>query len=362
MIKFSRKKTAQGTNICVTYAELRRRQKLLLNEKINMSLLRIIEWYEAWQGNVYIAFSGGIDSTVLLHLVRSLYPEVPAVFCNTGLEYPEILQFVHKIGNVVWLRPPVPFHQIVVKYGYPVGSKKIARAVEVLRYPERHKASLVTLYRDGYGVKGGYYPKWKLPEKWMKLIEAPFDVSDRCCMFLKKQPFLAYAKRTERVPFIGLMASDSYRRQFNYVRVGCNAFESAHKQSLPMAFWLKNDVWSYIRRYKLSYAEIYDKGEHSTGCVFCLFGAHLDPSPNRFQRLHKIHPKLWNYCIHKLGLNKVMDYIGLPYDGSLYEVPMGGTRIIGEGLRSYCSLYKVAKLRRFWNFDGSVSVGDDAET
>lgn len=74
--------------------ELRQKQSLPLESKIEMSLRRIKEWYSENQGAVYVAFSGGKDSTVLLHLVRSLYPEVPAVFVDTGLEYPEIREFV----------------------------------------------------------------------------------------------------------------------------------------------------------------------------------------------------------------------------------------------------------------------------
>lgn len=49
------------------------------------------EWIKAgWPGAVYVSFSGGKDSTVLKHIVDSMYDDVPAVFVNTGLEYPEI--------------------------------------------------------------------------------------------------------------------------------------------------------------------------------------------------------------------------------------------------------------------------------
>ena len=85
----------------VTAEILQMRQKYPLDLKVDMSLNRIKHWYKQYAGNVYVAFSGGKDSTVLLHLVRSLFPEVPAVFVNTGLEYPEINQFVETIDNVI---------------------------------------------------------------------------------------------------------------------------------------------------------------------------------------------------------------------------------------------------------------------
>ena len=58
--------------------------------KIVRSNKRIIDFYNHFDGNVYVAFSGGKDSTVLLDLVRKIYPDVPGVFVDTGLEYPEI--------------------------------------------------------------------------------------------------------------------------------------------------------------------------------------------------------------------------------------------------------------------------------
>lgn len=41
-----------------------------LDRKIQVTTARIMEWYEHYNGLVYVAFSGGKDSTVLLDLVR----------------------------------------------------------------------------------------------------------------------------------------------------------------------------------------------------------------------------------------------------------------------------------------------------
>ena len=85
--------------------DLAQMQSLPLEAKILMAKRRIQEWYDYWDGGVYVSFSGGKDSTVLLHLVRSMYPDVQAVFVNTGLEYPEIQAFVKQHDNVTILRP-----------------------------------------------------------------------------------------------------------------------------------------------------------------------------------------------------------------------------------------------------------------
>lgn len=69
---------------------LMQRQNMPLEAKIKMSQQRIYEWYSHFNGNVYVSFSGGKDSTVLLDLVRNTpgVHDVPAVFVDTGLEYP----------------------------------------------------------------------------------------------------------------------------------------------------------------------------------------------------------------------------------------------------------------------------------
>lgn len=71
--------------------ELKILQALPLDIKIAKTQQRIREWVNRFGvDGVYVSFSGGKDSTVLLHIVREICPDVEAVFVNTGLEYPEI--------------------------------------------------------------------------------------------------------------------------------------------------------------------------------------------------------------------------------------------------------------------------------
>ena len=78
---------------------------------------------------IYNSFSGGKDSTVLLDLVRRVFPDCPAVFIDTGLEYPELRDFVKTIDNVVWLKPEMNFKKVIETYGYPIISKEISGLV-----------------------------------------------------------------------------------------------------------------------------------------------------------------------------------------------------------------------------------------
>lgn len=110
--------------------ELEEMQRLPLQRKIQITTARIIEWYQHYDGKVYVAFSGGKDSTVLLDIVRRIYPDVPAVFSDTGLEFPEVREFVKSCENVTIVRPEMNFRKVIEVYGYPVISKRVADTVE----------------------------------------------------------------------------------------------------------------------------------------------------------------------------------------------------------------------------------------
>lgn len=113
-------------------SDLRQRQALPLQAKVLMTQQRIREWYNYWYGEVYISFSGGKDSTVLTHLVHDMYPEVPLVFANTGLEYPEIQAFAREMG-AEFVRPKMRFDEVISKYGYPIIGKEVAEAISFAR-------------------------------------------------------------------------------------------------------------------------------------------------------------------------------------------------------------------------------------
>lgn len=290
--------------------QLKQRQGQPLDIKEQLTANRIKAYYERLDGNVYVSFSGGKDSTTLLHQVRRIYPNVPAVFVDTGLEYPEIRDFVKTIDNVIWLKPKMPFTQVIEKYGYPVISKETAQKIKEVRETKSEKLKNKRLNGDKKG-------NGKISDKWQFLIKAPFKISDRCCHIMKKEPVKRYEKETSRGTIVGTMAADSRLRETSYLQHGCNSFEG-RPMSTPMAFWLESDVWEYIKKYGIEYSKIYDLGYSRTGCMFCMFGLHLDES-NRFDRMKKTHPQIYNYCMDKLGLREVIRYCGIILQPNLFD-------------------------------------------
>jgi len=173
--------------------ELLALQSLPLDIKVEKSKARIREWHDYWGGLVYVAFSGGKDSTVLKHLVDSIYSDVPAVYINTGLDLPEVRSFALRQKNAVRIDPRLRFAEIVRKYGFPVVSKEQSQYIYEFR---RSKSESFKRYRwDGVGAR----KSGKIAERWKFLVNAPFPVSHMCCYYLKKEPAMRY-ERERKAP------------------------------------------------------------------------------------------------------------------------------------------------------------------
>lgn len=301
---------------------LHERQKLPFKDKVMMTYQRINEWCDHWEDNVYLSFSGGKDSSVLRHLIAEAVGEgtVPSVFCDTGLEYPEVRKFATERADVV-LKPTKTFKEVIEQYGYPFPSKEQSRYVHDIRHStEKMRNMRLNGNKDG---------RYKLSKKWYPLIDAPFEVNNYCCDVMKKQPFKRFEKETGRKPIIATMAVESWLRLNRYcANGGCNAFNLKRPNRQPMAFWTEQDVYRYIVEYGVEIPSVYGdivqnaKGEfettgvHRTGCVFCMFGVDQEKEPNRFQQLEQTHPKLHRYCIEQLNLKQVLDYCDIPYTNS----------------------------------------------
>lgn len=274
-------------------ATLQERQSWTLEQKIDHSVGAVEAFIARTGKTVYVSFSGGKDSTVLLDLVRRFVdPDIKGVFCNTGNEYPEIIRFVKSTPNVTIIRPKLTVREVLGKYGFPLISKEQAHALRDLKTSKSERLKEIRLNGTDRG-KG--YIFGKLSKKWKYLIPTPYLISEKCCEVLKKRPFAAYQRETGELPIIGTMAGESQIRKQQYVRRGgCNAFEGNHVANFPISIWTEADIWEYLRRFKVPYCELYDNGAHRTGCMFCGFGAHLEhPENSRFALLKRLHPKAY---------------------------------------------------------------------
>jgi 3'-phosphoadenosine 5'-phosphosulfate sulfotransferase (PAPS reductase)/FAD synthetase len=287
-----------------TIDELHQWQALPLSVKIRMTKERIRNWInEFGEDGVYVSFSGGKDSTVLLDLVRKDYPEVKAVFVDVPTQYPELKKFAKTFDNLVILKPKISFAQVCEKYGFPMFSKEISECIadsrkyiriltdrqtdrqteipfayriadligidrrvdkgnrafadlkmgnipsEILKAPVRVKQL--------FGVKCEQFSSMYDRSKYLFMLNAPFEVSNQCCKVMKKHPMHQYHKDTGRVPFTAQMASESKLRSSQWIQNGCNGFDLKIPTSNPMAFWTEQDVLLYIKENNLPICSVY---------------------------------------------------------------------------------------------------------
>ena len=149
---------------------------------------------------------------------------------------------------------------------------------------------------------------------------------------------------------MAIMACESKQRELGWLMTGCNGFDMKEPKSKPLSFWTEQDILHYIKRYNVPYCPVYGEilvkqkadnldgqlnlidyigayddqdtlettGCTRTGCMFCMFGCHLEKEPNRFQLMKETHPKQYAYCMKPveeggLGLDDVLSYLKIPH-------------------------------------------------
>lgn len=323
-----------------TREDLKRFQSESLSQKEQRSLAKISEWFSYWNNEVYVAFSGGKDSSVLADLCGFWCSAINATlylcFVDTGLEYPEIrkhvkdfAEYLRKKYNIEVvldiLRPQMRFDEVIKKYGYPMIGKEVSKVVDAAKRLDSKYGQVCRQRLEGtYQKKNGEIRQFNC-EKYKPLLDVDFNVSHRCCDVMKKTPSHNYAKKTGRKPMTAQMATESRLREQQWIKSGCNGFNMSSPTSNPMSFWTEQDVIQYIKQHDIPIAAVYGKPEYvnapeqmrledygiecggceelrltgvkRTGCIFCGFGCHLDESPNKFERLKITHPRQYEYCI-----------------------------------------------------------------
>ena len=289
-----------------TMTDLYQMQSLPLSAKIQMTARRITEWVDRFgEEGVYVSFSGGKDSTVLVDIVRNVckYKDIPLVFVDVPTQYPELKKFAQTFQNLIVLKPKISFSQVCEKYGFPIFSKEISECIadsrkyiKILTHRQTDRqtgipfayriADLIGIDRRTdkenkafadlkmgnipseilkapirvkqlFGVKCEQFGRMYDRSKYLFMLNAPFEVSGQCCNVMKKQPAHQYNKDTGRVPITAQMASESKLRTSQWLQNGCNGFDLKIPTSNPMSFWTEQDVLLYIKENRLPICSVY---------------------------------------------------------------------------------------------------------
>lgn len=323
--------------------QLRQLQSLPLEVKeirSNRKIEEFVEHYGGWQ-YCYGSISGGLDSGVLAHMLRKKYPGMKFISVK-AIECKENQAILDLYENIDFVQPLKSKIQVIKEFGYPVGSKKISKAIYSLRHPTEDNEASRKLYLTGI-KRDGTKSKWfKLAKRWLPLINAPFEVSNKCCYYMKEEPLERYAKEYGLHPFIGERAEEGDTRRGSYLQTGCNNFSERNGISKPLGFWTRQDILEYTLKYNLPVSKAYGEiimltnGKLTTtkagrtGCDICLFGIHMEKRPHRFDRMQIEEPEKYDFWVNKMGFGEVMDYINVKYGMGTWQIRWADTMEIKE--------------------------------
>lgn len=187
-----------------------------LDEKIEKAKKVIIKGVNKRNPHeIAIAWTGGKDSTVILHLIRSIYQgKVPfrVMFNDSTLEFPEIYSFVKEITNdweldLIWMK----------------------------HLPKDLRA----------------YQQAKNTEEKMEIMR-----------IAKINAIKEVRKKHNITAFISGIRWDEHeaRSKEKYLSPRVD-----HLRIHPILHFTLGDIWSYIRKFNVPYVDLYDKGYKSLG-------------------------------------------------------------------------------------------------
>lgn len=156
----------------------------------------------------YICFSGGKDSVTILDLVKRSGVKFDAHYNVMTIEPPELISFIQKeYPEVILETPPASMFDLVKKFGFP-----------------------------------------------------PLRTKRYCCRLLKVH------NGNDRFKVTGLRADESRYRK---LRQKLEITRTGQRQLNLIIDWTEQEIWEYIRTYKIKYCNLYDKGRKRLGCLFC---------------------------------------------------------------------------------------------
>jgi phosphoadenosine phosphosulfate reductase len=179
----------------------------------------ILAWtWERFRPQVLLTCSFQHDGVVLAHMLRTIAPEVPVVFVNTGFHFPETLAYrdeiVRRYGiNLVELHPIMPREEFARRHGLDLYARN----------------------------------------------------PDLCCHINKVEPLRRYLPGM-RGWINGRRRDQAATRED--IRV-VEAYQGGLYKVNPLARWTSRDTFYYLERHGIPTHPLFEKGYASIGCEPC---------------------------------------------------------------------------------------------
>jgi 3'-phosphoadenosine 5'-phosphosulfate sulfotransferase (PAPS reductase)/FAD synthetase len=306
------------------FPKLKRYQAWPLEQKVDYAN-RMIEEVLCRHRRPAVCWSGGKDSTVLLHLVLQHRLDVDVIYNDTGVEFPETREFVKLVArewnvnlHVARPKPGETFWDVTKKYGWPILGKEQSDSIE------HAQMRLAVMHSDNAHISDGKNDKGpnamllsnpddlsgfgKLSDMERVLVAYNVDVSTRCCKFLKERPTKALELELGiDCKILGILACESRSRSLQWIDHGDYYYIKRYFgknqgiwKAMPTSIWTEEDVWEYHKRFDLPHCKLYDMGHDRNGCWTCAMGVRF----GQLKRLRESHPKLFYYLIVRCEMGR----------------------------------------------------------
>jgi phosphoadenosine phosphosulfate reductase len=225
--------TVEKETLALKISQLVRSVRLEVEKPFEEKLLKAKQLVKLWAGQrSCVSCSFGKDSTVVLWLCLQENPDIPVVYNNTGIEWPETLAFKEQLKeswhlNLLETKPIMSYWQV-----------------------------------------------WKrIQEKHLKFQDGSKKGSDLCCDYLKEIPARRLMKQHSfHRTFTGITAIESRLRMFVACQRGMEYYSQKDKITKihPILYWTEPEVWRFIKDNNIPTNLAYAKyGLNRLGCMFC---------------------------------------------------------------------------------------------
>lgn len=249
--------------------------EFILQDRLQ-KIKQIINQYR--EENFYLSFSGGKDSTVLSALVDLAIPgnKIPRVYADTGIDLNMIRDFVFDMAKrdnrIFIIQPSIPIKQMLETWGYPFKSKIHSHCVSLYQNDPKKK-----MWQGYIGKRPEHWHTRTCPKILMYQFteDNSLEISDMCCVKLKEEPLMNWAKANMRdIAIIGIMRDEGGRR----TQSTCLQFSGKKlKKFQPLVPITKEWEEWFIDAYNVEICDIYKLPYNfeRTGCKGCPFNIHL---------------------------------------------------------------------------------------
>lgn len=202
----------------------------------------------------YLAFSGGKDSQCLYHIAKLAGVKFEAHYARTGIDHPELVHFIMRnYPDVVWDRPSMTFWELVIKRRM-LPTRQFRYCCEVLKEGNGAGTVTVTGVRRAESAKRAKRNIYEVTSHKFS-SDSENDFEEWRINEINKQ----LTKNTNR---------DQFSKQ-GETEVRC--VNGKDKIIInPIIEWTDKDVWEFLNNVvKVEHCDLYDKGYHRLGCLFC---------------------------------------------------------------------------------------------